>query len=83
MDDSTLFNSMTMLSVSILISGTAIGSALGVASVGSKLIESVARQPNEAASLQNKAFVMAGMLDALPILAVAIGLLLLFSNPLG
>ncbi len=83
MDESSFFNAMTMVSAAILVGGAAIGSALGVGSVGAKLIESTARQPSEASMLQNKAFLMAGMLDAIPILSVAIALLLLFSNPLG
>ena len=83
MDESAFFNAMTMVSAAILVGGAAIGSALGVGNVGGKLIESTARQPSEANMLQNKAFLMAGMLDAIPILSVAIALLLLFSNPLA
>ncbi len=83
MDESAFFNAMTMLSAAILVGGAAIGSALGVGGVGAKLIESTARQPSEATMLQNKAFLMAGMLDAIPILSVAIALLLLFANPLA
>jgi len=83
MEESAFFNAMTMLSAAVLVGGAAIGSAFGVGSVGAKLIESTARQPSEAAMLQNKAFLMAGMLDAIPILSVAIALLLLFSNPLA
>ena len=83
MDDTAFFNAMTMVSVAILVGGAAVGSALGVGSVGAKLIESTARQPTEASMLLTKAFLMAGMLDALPILSVAIGLLLLFANPLA
>jgi len=76
-------NEFVVLAVAILIGGAAIGSAIGVGSVGAKLIEATARQPTEADTLQSKAFLMAGMLDALPILSVAIGLLLLFANPLA
>lgn len=83
MDELAFFNAMTMVSAAILVGGAAIGSALGVGNVGGKLIESTARQPSEANMLQNKAFLMAGMLDAIPILSVAIALLLLFSNPLA
>lgn len=74
---------LVLLAVAILIGGSAIGSAIGVGAVGAKLIESCARQPHEAANLQTKAFLMAGMLDALPILSVAVGLFLLFANPLA
>lgn len=83
MNETAFFDAMTMLAAAILLAGAAIGSALGVGSVGAKLIESTARQPTEASMLQNKAFLMAGMLDAIPILAVAVALLLLFANPLA
>jgi len=83
MNETAFFDAMTMLAAAILLAGAAIGSALGVGSVGAKLIESTARQPTEASILQNKAFLMAGMLDAIPILAVAVALLLLFANPLA
>ena len=83
MNESDLIDAMTLLSVAILVGGAAIGSATGVGNVGAKLIESTARQPSEANMLQNKAFLMAGMLDAIPILAVAIALLILFGDPLN
>lgn len=83
MENSDFFDALTMLSAAIMVAGAAIGSALGVGNVGSKLIESTARQPSEASALQNKAFLMAGMLDAIPILSIALALLLLFSNPLS
>ena len=82
MNEASLLDAMTLLSVAILIGAAAIGSATGVGGVGAKLIEATARQPSEAALLQNKAFLMAGMLDAIPILSVAMGLLILFGNPL-
>lgn len=83
MNDTVFFDAITMLAVAILVGGAAIGSALGVGGIGASLIESTARQPTEASMLQNKAFLMAGMLDAIPILAVAVALLLLFANPLS
>ncbi len=83
MNETDLIDAMKLLSVAILIGGAAIGSATGVGGVGAKLIESTARQPSEASMLQNKAFLMAGMLDAIPILAVAMALLILFGDPLA
>lgn len=83
MNEAVLIDAMTLLAVAIMIGGAAIGSAIGIGGVGAKLIESIARQPSEAGMLQNKAFLMAGMLDALPILSVAIALFILFVNPLG
>ena len=83
MNEANIVDAMKLLAVAILIGGAAIGSATGVGGVGAKLIEATARQPSEAGMLQNKAFLMAGMLDAIPILSVAMALLILFGNPLG
>ncbi|MDA1370620.1 MAG: F0F1 ATP synthase subunit C [Proteobacteria bacterium] len=83
MNETDLIDAMKLLSVAILVGGAAIGSATGVGGVGAKLIESTARQPTQASMLQNKAFLMAGMLDAIPILAVAMALLILFGDPLA
>jgi len=83
MNETDLVDAMKLVSVSILVGGAAIGSATGVGGVGAKLIESCARQPAEASKLQSKAFLMAGMLDAIPILSVAMALLILFGDPLG
>ncbi len=82
MSDLAFFNGLTMLAAAIMIGGAAIGSAIGIGGVGARLIESIARQPTEADKLQTRAFLMAGMLDAIPILAVGVAMLLLFSNPL-
>ena len=82
MNEANIIDAMKLLSVAILIGSAAIGSATGVGGVGAKLIEATARQPTEASMLQNKAFLMAGMLDAIPILSVAMALLILFGNPL-
>ena len=81
MNEAIIVDAMRLLSVAILIGAAAIGSAIGIGGVGAKLIEATARQPSAASMLQNKAFLMAGMLDAIPILAVAMALLL-FANPL-
>ncbi len=83
MNEAVLIDAMRLLAVAIMLGGAAIGSAIGIGGIGAKLIESIARQPSEAAMLQNKAFLMAGMLDALPILSVALALFILFVNPLG
>ncbi len=81
--ETSLVDAMKLLAAAILVGGAAIGSATGVGGVGASLIESSARQPAEADRLQSKAFLMAGMLDAVPIMAVALALLILFGDPLG
>ncbi|WP_163622880.1 F0F1 ATP synthase subunit C, partial [Moraxella catarrhalis] len=44
-------------------------------------LESSARQPELASSLQTKMFIVAGLLDAIAMIAVGISLLFIFANP--
>jgi len=56
----------------------AIGAAIGVGLLGSKLLESTARQPELAPMLQTKFFIVAGLIDAIPIIGVGIAMYLIF-----
>ncbi len=73
--------SSTLLAVSLLIGLGALGTAIGFALLGGKFLEGAARQPELTPMLQTKMFIVAGFLDAVPMIGVAIALLLLFSNP--
>ncbi len=74
--------SMTVIAAGLLIGLGALGTAIGFALLGGKFLESSARQPELANQLQTRMFIVAGLLDAVPIIGVAIALLLLFANPL-
>ena len=71
----------TLLAVGMLIGLGALGTAIGFALLGGKFLEGAARQPELTPTLQTKMFIVAGLLDAVPIIGVAIALLLIFSNP--
>lgn len=71
----------TMLAVAILIGVGAFGTAIGFAILGGKFIESSARQPEMMPQLQVKLFIVAGLLDAVSMIGVAIALLFTFANP--
>lgn len=71
----------TILAVTILISAGAIGTALGFALLGGKFLEGAARQPEMIPQLQVKLFIVAGLLDAVSMIGVAIALLFTFANP--
>ncbi len=73
--------STTLIAAAILISLAAIGTAIGFALLGGKFIEGASRQPELTPMLQTKMFIVAGLLDAVPIIGVAIALLLIFANP--
>ena len=74
--------SHTLIAVGLLIGLGALGTAIGFALLGGKFLEGSARQPELTPMLQTKMFIVAGLLDAVPIIGVAIALLLIFSNPL-
>lgn len=61
----------------------ALGAALGIGVLGSKYLESSARQPELMNSLQVKLFIIAGLIDAAFLIGVGIALLFAFANPFG
>jgi len=73
--------SATLFAVAILLGFAALGTAIGFAILGGKFLESSARQPEMAPALQTKMFIVAGLLDAISMIAVGIALFLLFANP--
>ena len=71
----------TVIAAGLLIGLGALGTAIGFAILGGKFIEGSARQPELTPMLQTKMFIVAGLLDAVQIIGVAIALLLIFANP--
>ncbi len=71
----------TVIAAGLLIGLGALGTAIGFALLGGKFLEGSARQPELTPMLQTKMFIVAGLLDAVPIIGVAIALLLIFANP--
>ena len=75
------FLSATVIAAGLVIGLGGAGAAIGFGLLGSKFLESSARQPELTPMLQTKMFIVAGLLDAVPIIGVAVGFLLLYSNP--
>ena len=71
----------TIIGASILLAFAALGTAIGFAILGGKFLESSARQPELASSLLTKMFIVAGLLDAIAMIAAGISLLFIFANP--
>ena len=72
---------MTLIAVSVLIGMGALGTAIGFGFLGGRFLEGSARQPEMVPMLQVKMFIVAGLLDAVTMIGVGIGLFLLFANP--
>lgn len=63
----------------ILMGFGALGASVGVGVLGSKFIEGVARQPELIGLLRTQLFVVLGLVDAVPMIAVGIALYLIFA----
>lgn len=71
----------TAVAVAILIGLGALGTAIGFGLLGGRFLEGTARQPELAPMLQIKMFIVAGLLDAVPMIGVGIALFFTFANP--
>ena len=69
---------MALIAAALLIGFGALGTAIGFAILGGKLLEGSARQPEIAPMLQGKMFLIAGLLDAVPMIGVGIAMYILF-----
>ena len=74
---------MLLIAAAIMLGLGALGAAIGMGLLGGKLIEGTARQPELGPMLQGKMFLLAGLIDAIPIIGVGIALMLIFAGPPG
>lgn len=72
---------LSAVAAALLIAFGALGTAIGFGLLGGRFLEAVARQPEQAPQLQTKMFLLAGLLDAVPMIGVGIGLFIIFANP--
>jgi F-type H+-transporting ATPase subunit c len=69
---------MVFIAAAIIIGMGALATGIGFGLLGGKLLEATARQPEMANQLQVKTFIMAGLLDAVPMIGVGIAMYLIF-----
>ena len=72
----------TAITIGLIFGLAALGTAIGFGLLGGKFLEGAARQPEMANMLQTRMFIIAGLLDAIAIIGVAMGLMMMFANPL-
>jgi len=75
MQVSTMYAVVTLISVGAIVTGIAF------AYLGSRFLESCARQPEIMSELQVQLFILAGLIDAVTMIGVAVALLFTFANP--
>ncbi len=66
------------IAAAFIISVSALTTGFGFAILGGKLLDNTARQPEMGDQLQTKTFIMAGLLDAVPMIGVGIAMYLIF-----
>jgi len=69
------------IAAALLIGMGALGTAIGFGLLGGKFLEGAARQPEMVPMLQGRMFLIAGLLDAVPMIGVGIAFVLLYANP--
>lgn len=70
---------LVYISSAIILGLGAIGAAIGMALLGGRLLDATARQPELAPMLQTKMFILAGLIDAVPIIGTALAMYLIFA----
>jgi len=71
--------SLLFVAASIIIGLGAVGAAIGVGVLGGKFLEGVARQPELLPMLRTQLFIVLGLVDAVPMIGVGIGLYVIFA----
>lgn len=64
----------TLLAAGLMAGLAAMGAAIGFGLMGGRFLEAAARQPELAPMLQTKMFIIAGLLDAVPIIALVLAM---------
>lgn len=70
---------LKFIAAAIMLGFAGLGTAIGFGLLGGRFLEGAARQPEMVPMLQTKMFIVAGLLDAFSVIAVAIGLYLVFA----
>ena len=77
-----MIQAYTGIGIGLIIGLGALGACVGVGIMGSKYLESAARQPELMGVLQTKVFLLLGLIDASFIIGVGLAMFFAFANPL-
>lgn len=67
------------LAAAIMMGLAAIGASIGIGLLGGKFLEGAARQPEMIPLLRTQFFIVMGLVDAIPMIAVGLGLYVMFA----
>lgn len=69
------------IAVGLILGMGALGTAIGFGILGGRFLEGTARQPELLGTLRVQMFIVAGLVDAVAMIGIAIAFLLLYANP--
>lgn len=67
------------MAAAVMIGLAAIGAAFGISILGGKFMEGAARQPDLIPMLRTQFFIVMGLVDAIPMIAVGLGMYIMFA----
>ncbi|HIV15181.1 MAG TPA: F0F1 ATP synthase subunit C [Candidatus Avisuccinivibrio pullicola] len=67
------------LAAGLMMGLAAIGASIGIGILGGKFIEGSARQPDLLPLLRTQFFIVMGLVDAIPMIAVGLGMYVMFA----
>jgi len=70
---------LLVMAAAVMMGLGAIGAAIGIGLLGSRFLEGAARQPELVPMLRTQFFVVMGLVDAVPMIAVGISMYVLFA----
>lgn len=74
-----LSQAVVLLAGGILMGLGALGAAIGIGNLGGKYMEGIARQPELIPMLRTQMFIVLGLVDAVPMIAVGIAFYMIFA----
>jgi F-type H+-transporting ATPase subunit c len=74
-----LAHALLFVAAGLMLGLGAIGAAIGIGVLGGRFLEGAARQPELIPVLRTQFFIVMGLTDALPVIAIAMGLYVMFA----
>lgn len=72
-------HALLVIAAAIMMGLGAVGAAIGIGVLGGRFLEGTARQPELIPLLRTQFFVVMGLTDAVPMIAVGLGMYVLFT----
>jgi len=71
--------SLIIIAAAMLLGMAALGAAIGIAILGARFMDGIARQPELLPMLRTQFFIVMGLVDAVPMIGVGIAFYILFA----